>query len=43
MTEVIGQKAGSPSIQGSFPPFTFWSFGVFCLISLILTSKTFQT
>ncbi len=43
MARVVAQKAGCPKIQSALPPFAFWSCGLLCLISLIVTSKTFHT
>jgi hypothetical protein len=43
MAQVVEQKADSPKFHGSHAPFTIWSSGLLCLISLIVTSKTFQT
>jgi hypothetical protein len=42
MAEVLEQKARSPKVQGSLPPNNL-EFGLLCFISLILTSKIFQT
>jgi hypothetical protein len=43
LAQVVEYRAGTPKVQGSLPPSTFWSCGFLYLIGLSVTSKPFQT